>query len=291
MTSECSQLDRRLNAFRDDLADARLEGKVNASRFVEGVPARIVGPVADILSGPAPDSGLSTQFLMGDEVLVFERSKEFGWVQGSRDSYVGYVALRYLSEDLPQITHFVTVPRTFVYPVPDLKKPRLECLSLGSGLAVSDIVDNRGTRYAQLATGGFAIASHLAPRGQRGTDYVAVAETLLGTPYLWGGTSAFGIDCSGLVQLSMFMAGRTILRDSDMQAASGGEPFDPGDHFNRLRRGDLVFWKGHVGIMMDGENLLHANGHTMMVSRENIHKAVARISYLYGQPTAFIRPI
>jgi cell wall-associated NlpC family hydrolase len=117
-----------------------------------------------------------------------------------------------------------------------------------------------------------------------------VAEALLSTPYLWGGTSAFGIDCSGLVQLSMRMAGRTVPRDTDMQASGLGEPFDPGADLAGLRRGDLVFWKGHVAIMLDGKNIIHANGHAMMVSRERLSDAVERIAYLYGGPTGFRRP-
>jgi cell wall-associated NlpC family hydrolase len=117
-----------------------------------------------------------------------------------------------------------------------------------------------------------------------------VAETLLYTPYLWGGVSAFGIDCSGLVQLAMRMAGRDVLRDSDMQAESIGEPIEPGSGFSGLRSGDLVFWKGHVAIMTDAENMIHANGHTMLVSRERLSDAVDRIGYLYGGPTGFRRP-
>ena len=121
-------------------------------------------------------------------------------------------------------------------------------------------------------------------------DYVGVAEQLLSTPYLWGGASAFGIDCSGFVQLSMRMTGRSAPRDSDMQAAHLGEPLDPGKDFAGLRRGDLVFWKGHIAIMLDGRNIIHANGHTMMVSREPLAEAVERIAYLYGGPTGFRRP-
>jgi len=285
-----SELDRRVTVFRPDLADARLRGKVEAERFVEGAPARVAIPVADMLSEPVEGAGLGTQLLFGDEVLVFERSNGFAWVQAVRDSYVGYVALSALAEEMAAPTHIVSVPRTFLYPGPDLKRPRREALSLASSVRVVDFVENRGTRYAMLGGGAFIIASHLAPLADKAADYVSVAETLLFTPYLWGGASAFGIDCSGLVQLSMNMAGKMVLRDTDMQAGSIGEAFAPGEDLSGLRRGDLVFWKGHVGIMADAEHLLHANGHTMMVSREKLHDAVARIGYLYDKPTAFRRP-
>jgi cell wall-associated NlpC family hydrolase len=131
------------------------------------------------------------------------------------------------------------------------------------------------------------ISEHLQPVREPAPDYVSVAELFLNTPYLWGGTTGFGIDCSGLVQTSMMMAGRKALRDTDMQEASLGVEIDP-DY--GLRRGDLVFWKGHVAIMTDPRMMIHANGHTMMVSREPLADAVARIGYLYGQPTRYRRP-
>jgi len=282
--------DTRLHAFRADLADARLEGEVVAERFVAGTPARIVVPVADVLKAPRPDSGINTQFLFGDDVLVFEKAGGFAWVQAERDGYVGYVREGDLAGRDGQPTHVVSVPRTFLYPGPDLRFPRADQLSMGSALTVTGAAETRGTQYAVLANGQAVIAKHLMPVADRAADYVAVAETFLGTPYLWGGASGFGIDCSGLVQLSMRMAGRDVLRDSDMQAAGLGAPIDPGVDFSGLRRGDLVFWKGHVAIMTDGENMIHANGHTMLVSLEGLRDAIDRIGYLYGGPTGFRRP-
>jgi cell wall-associated NlpC family hydrolase len=156
-------------------------------------------------------------------------------------------------------------------------------------VTVTGTAETRGTRYALLSTGEAMIAGHLRPLGDHAPDFVSVAETFLETPYLWGGSSAFGIDCSGLVQLSLRMAGQDVLRDSDMQAAGLGEAFDPGADFSGLRRGDLVFWKGHVAIMTDAANIVHASGHTMTVTRETLAAAVERIGYLYGGPTGFRR--
>lgn len=285
-----TDLDRRLHAFRPDLADIRLRGRVEAGRWAEGVEAAVAASVADLHAAPDGTSGLDTQLLMGDAVLVFERRAGWAWVQAERDGYVGYVEEGVLSEPGPAATHVVTVPRTFLYAVPDMKRSRTGALSLGARVAVAGHAETRGTSYAVLASGEAVVAAHLLDAGTLASDYVAVAETLVLTPYLWGGASAFGLDCSGLVQLSMRMAGRTVLRDTDMQAGSVGEVLDPGPDLAGLRRGDLVFWKGHVGIMLDAENLIHANGHTMMVSKEPLSGAAERIAYIYGPPTGFRRP-
>ncbi|MFC5385217.1 NlpC/P60 family protein [Aquamicrobium segne] len=282
--------DPRLHAFRADLADIRLEGQVEAQRFVAGQPARISVAVADVRSAPREDAGINTQFLFGDDVLVFERKEGFAWVQAKRDCYVGYVREAELGSDDAQQTHLVCVPRTFLYPGPDLRFPRAGCLSLGSALTIVGAAQTRGTDYALLADGSAVIARHLTPIDEVAPDYVAVAETLLGTPYLWGGMSGFGIDCSGLVQLAMRMSGHNVLRDSDMQAAGLGEMFDPGADYAKLKRGDLVFWKGHVAIMSNAKDMIHANGHTMTVAREGLAEAIARIGYLYGTPTGFRKP-
>ncbi|MBR2689597.1 MAG: C40 family peptidase [Aquamicrobium sp.] len=282
--------DARLHAFRTDLADIRLKGEVAADRFVSGRPARIATSVVDLRRTPRPDSGIDTQFLSGDDVLVFDEADGWAWVQGERDGYVGYVLVEELKPREAVATHIVSAPRTFVYPGPDLRFPRSGHLSMGSTVAVAGTAETSGTHYAVLPSGETIIAGHLRPIGEHATDFVSIAETFLGTPYLWGGASGFGIDCSGLVQLSMRMAGRDVLRDTDMQVASLGELLNIDADYSGLRRGDLVFWKGHVAIMTDSEMMIHANGHTMTVALEGLKDAVARIGYLYGGPTAFRRP-
>ena len=282
--------DSRLHAYRPDLADERLRGEVDAARFVMGRPARIAAAVADIRQAPRPDSGLNTQALRGDDVRVFDVAEGWAWIQNELDGYVGYVADGVLTESAADPTHVVCMPRTFLYPGPDLKQPRSGELSMGSRLTITCSAETRGTEYTLLASGEAVIAKHLAQVGKVAADYVEVAETLLHTPYLWGGVSGFGIDCSGLVQLSMRMAGKSVLRDSDMQAATLGADIDPGADFASLGRGDLVFWNGHVGIMTDPDTLIHASGHTMTVAREPLRQAIDRVGYLYGGPTRFKRP-
>jgi cell wall-associated NlpC family hydrolase len=285
-----TMLDKRLNAYRGDLADSRLAGRVEAERFVSGTPTQIGRPVVDMLASPATDAGVNTQLILGAPVRLFDTADGFAWVQAEDDGYVGYVEAAALEPAGAPATHVVATPRSFVYAEPDMKKRRIEVLSMGSRVAVTHETETRGTHYAHLASGGAVVAGHLRPCAESAGDWVAVAETLEHTPYLWGGASGLGIDCSGLVQLAMRMAGRSAPRDSDMQAAGLGEPLDPATAPATLKRGDLVFWKGHVAIVTGPDAIIHANGHTMLVSRESLSGAIARIGYLYGQPTGFRRP-
>lgn len=282
-----SDLDPRLNAYRPDLADLGLKDRIEAERFVAPVQAHVAVAVAPLRSEPDHAAGVDTEALFGDPVKVFERDRGWAWVQTEFDGYTGYVDETGIATVTVRSTHAVAVPRTFVYPHADLKAPHLMALSIGSELAVTGFTEVRGTRYATLATGGHVIARHLRPLDEHPEDYVAIAELFAGTPYLWGGTSAFGLDCSGLVHLAMRICGRMVLRDTDMQAATIGEPIDPSAG---LRRGDLVFWNGHVAIMRDGENTLHANGHTMLTSTEPLAEAIERIRPVYGEPTGYRRP-
>ncbi len=278
-------LDRRLNAFRPDLADSRLKGQVEAARFGEGRPARVVLPVADMRPSPRGDVGIDTQLVFGEEVRLFDEQCGWSWVQSVRDGYVGYVPDATLALGRVEATYVVAAARSFVYWRDDMKSPRIEALSMGSAVEVTGFSETRGTRYAELTPDGFMVASHLVPIGECAADYVAVAETLEHAPYLWGGASGFGVDCSGLVQLSMRMAGRNVLRDTDMQealgAAIGADAFD---------RGDLVFWKGHVALGVGDGRIVHANGHHMATVIEPLAEAVARIEAAgVGAPTSYRR--
>ncbi|SFD71579.1 NlpC/P60 family protein [Roseivivax sediminis] len=261
-------MDRRLTPANERIAAAYLQGRVTAPRFVEGEPARVAVPVADLLD--APGGARDRQLLYGAEVTVFERLHAFAFVQSVADGYVGYVAEARLGPTGPAATHVVAARATHAYPEPDFKAREIMGLSLGSRVAVTGGAE--GARFVETAL-GFVPAVHLAPIGAA-RDPVAVAARLIGTPYLWGGNSAFGIDCSGLVQIALAACGMSCPGDSDLQEAALGETLAEGAE---LRRGDLLFWKGHVGWVADRETLLHANAHHMSVAYEPLGAAIARI--------------
>lgn len=278
-------MDRRLNLL--DGAGQRIPG--------EGTPVAIGVAFTELREKPEFSCSIDTQLVFGETVRVYENNDGWARVQADRDQYVGWLEADALKTDAAPPTHLVSVPRTFFYPEPDLKLPHRGMRSMGSALRVVGEATNRGTKYALLETGEAVIASHVRPVEQHSSDYVAVAETFLRTPYLWAGTTAFGLDCSGLIKLAMFMCGDHVLRDSDMQAATIGTEMNPGHRYEKVQRGDLVFWNGHVGICQgasaDGtQMLLHANGHTMSVASEPLLGAIERIAYLYGNPIGVRRP-
>ncbi|MCX5496308.1 NlpC/P60 family protein [Kaistia dalseonensis] len=291
--SESLTLDRRTHAFRPDLADAALEGRVVADRFVEGAPRRIAIPSTPIRRAPRSDAAIDSEALRGERVKVFEETMEgWAWAQLETDGYVGFIASDALGADDPAPTHRVTALRTFVYPAADLRLPPVAALSLGSEISLGREVETRGMLYRLLADGsGAVIARHVAPMGAAAEpDFVTVAERFLNVPYLWGGRTSLGLDCSALVQLALAAAGIAAPRDSDQQAAGLGQPVE-GGLSAELIRGDLIFWPGHVGMLRDAETLLHASGYQMMVVSEPLAEATARIAASTGHQPSIIRRI
>lgn len=281
-------LDRRLHAYRADLAAAALEGQVEATRFVEGEPRQVVEPVAPLRANPRFDARLDTEALYGETVRVFDDQEGWSWIQIDRDGYVGYVPSEALGPVCEPGTHRVATLHTHSYPAPDKKVPPSTLFTLNAELAVAGTAHGE-TGFVQIASGAFVFERHIVPIERTEPDFVAVAERFVGTPYLWGGRTSLGIDCSGLIQLSLQAAGRHARRDSDMQESTLGTALpDPGDH-SALKRGDLVFWNGHLGVMVDGENLLHANGYFMQTVVEPLSTAVERIAGIHGPVTAIKR--
>ncbi|MFQ5955906.1 MAG: C40 family peptidase [Kiloniellales bacterium] len=278
------RLDPRFHAYRDDLAAEDLRGRVPARRFVAGTCRRVRVGAAPLRRAPRPDALLDTELLFGEGFTVFEDRDGWAWGQSRIDGYVGYVPSAALAEDLVEPTHRVAALRTFLTPAPELKCPPDDGLAMNGLVAVAEV----GDRYCRLATGGWVFAAHLAPLGEPEPDFVAVARRFLGVPYLWGGRTSLGLDCSGLVQLALQAAGIACPRDSDIQAAVVGRAIaspDPG----RLERGDLVFLPDHAGFVEDGGLLLHANARDMAVSLHPLAEVLAREQRLHGHGIMAVR--
>jgi cell wall-associated NlpC family hydrolase len=274
--------DPRVTPARADLAAKYLEGKVAAPRYAEGRVMEVIEPQAPLRREPRPDASLETEALKGERVTVYDINDEgWAWGQLAADHYVGWLPANALAAPSAAPTHKVAALRTLVFPGPSIKLPPTEALPLGASLAIARVED----RLAVTSTGGYVPAAHLTRVAEYESDFVAVAERFVGTPYLWGGKTSLGIDCSGLVQIALTACGIACPRDSDMQEAALGAAAE----VSSLNRGDLVFWKGHVAIARGEASLLHANAFHMAVAIEPTADAIARIREAGNEVTSVRR--
>lgn len=260
-------IDRRSAPINDHVAAAHLDDAPDNLKKVQGVAHRVTQPVVDLLTDPAGDR--ARQLLFGDRVTVYDQMSNHSFVQSGKDSYVGYLKTAALGPDRPA-THWISAPSTHVYAEADLKSPDRLALSFGSQVCVTGEKNGfAGTPH------GFIPAQHVSPVGDWLSDPVAAAAEFLGTPYLWGGNTRFGIDCSGLVQAALMGCGVPCPGDSDQQAEQVGRQLAEG---TAPQRGDLLFWKGHVALVADPQTILHANGFHMAVRYDPMKAAIDRIA-------------
>lgn len=268
-----NKLDPRRHAYRDDLAAEALRGVVDAPRYAAPVPMQVMRSAVPLRRGPDASLGYETELLAGEIFDVYSVENGFAWGQARRDSYVGYCVATALGPPQLAPTHRVSVLRSFLYPGPGMKTAPLDYLPYGAEVAL----EGREGDYARTAL-GFVYAAHLDPLDVRAPDPVAEAERFLGVPYLWGGKSSLGIDCSGLVQTIYFACGIAAPRDSDMQEAELGSPLPLPNDPASLPGGALMFWPGHVALAQGDGRMIHANAFHMQVVSERITPALARIA-------------
>lgn len=270
--------DPRMLPARGDLAAEHLRGRAEAQRFVLGRKMQVRAGSAALRKAPDAASEQVNQALFGEGFTVYDEAEGWAWGQLEADAYVGWMRADDLAAPIAA-THRLKVLRSFIFERPDMKAAPLTAVSMNARLTLGEVVDG----FAHVRGSGWIFGRHAAVLGDFEADFVGVAERFVGSPYLWGGRESAGIDCSGLVQVSLQAAGVSPLRDSDMQAQTLGEPLETDASFSNLRRGDLIFWRGHVGMMSNATNLLHASARDLHVEIEPLAEAVARIRPIAGE--------
>ncbi len=270
-------MDRRLTPATDRIAHISLQGQRDAPAFTTGESLQVALPLVDLLR--KPKGARERQLLLGAGFTVIDRTEDHAFGFAERDSYFGWLPDAALTK-APPPTHWVATPGTHLYPEPQVQARELAALSMGAQLHVT----GQTGAFCETIL-GFVPSPHLRLLGEHHSDPVTVAEGFLGVPYLWGGNSRAGIDCSGLAQVAHHACGIAAPGDSDLQETMGhGLP-----ETAQLRRGDLIFWKGHIALIVDATRLIHANGHTMSVAYENTMACIARIAAQGGGPVTHRR--
>ena len=269
------KFDRRITPIRSDVAAAHLQLQTEAARFAEGEPASIAVGRVSLRAAPSDEAAQDSELLFGETFTVYDMADGWAWGQAARDSYVGYVPARALAAPFATQGH-VTALMAPLFPAPDFKKPVLDLLPLNAAVPV---LGREGDYVRIHADGLYLHHRHLEDTAPR--DFVAVAERFLGVPYVWGGKTFAGTDCSGLIQTALAASGIRAPRDTDMMERHFADSKN-----DTLDRGDIVFWKGHMGVMLDEERLLHANAFHMMTVIEPVEEAIARIEKIAGPVTS-----
>ena len=280
-------LDPRLTAARPDIAWSGIRGEIDAARFTAGKVHTITTPFADLKKTPRLSAPLLTQGLLGEKFRSLE--EDAGWAFGflERDGYVGYLRTSTFGQHAPEATHMVTVPLSHIYPKPDVKTPEPTPLPFGARVTIRGGEFKKG--FAEAQGLGWISARHLTALGTTDKDYLRTAGRFLNAPYLWGGRTALGLDCSALVQLALMRAGIPCPRDTDMQQKELGHSIVNVPDLALCKKGDLVFFPGHVGFMASDTHLLHANAIHMRVTIDEVKTVASWLEGKYSNPVADIR--
>jgi cell wall-associated NlpC family hydrolase len=275
------RLDPRTHAYRADIADVALAGLLFAPHYAKATACRCVVPSVSLRARPSEQAPAVSQLAFGEGFALIDQAGDWAWGRCAHDDYVGYVPASALGA-LPSPTHRVAAPLALVFAHPEIKAPVINALSIGAQVHAEE--EDGFLRVAD----GFIHERHAVALDETCADPVAVAEALVGMPYRWGGRGAEGIDCSGLVQRALEFCGIAAPRDSDMQRDHLGDLLDEDAP---LRRGDLVFFPGHVGLMVDGSRIVHANAYWMATVIEPLDDVVARLRPLHDKPVVARRRI
>ncbi len=270
--------DKRVTPARPDLAAAHLKGVVDAPRFADGEKFSVGVSRAALRVRPSENAAQDSELLFGEVFTVYDCAQGWAWGQVANDLYVGYLRQDALTKVFAADAR-VTALMAPVFSAADLKSPVHDLLPLNAAIPVLARLGD----YMQIGDGRYVHQRHLEPLAQK--DFVAVAERFLGAPYVWGGKTAAGLDCSSLIQIALQAVGKAAPRDTDMIEKALGDAVS----LSNLQRGDLVFWKGHMGVMLDEVRLLHANAFHMAVAIEPLVEAIARIEKSAGPVTSVKR--
>jgi NlpC/P60 family/Bacterial dipeptidyl-peptidase Sh3 domain len=263
--------DRRTTPIRGDLADIKLAGKLFAPHYAVPMLRTGIAPVTEIHAEPHASSMPVSALMHGEEFAVLDIAGDWAWGYCLHDDYLGYLRVAELGDDFTA-THIVSAPATLLVATPSIKAPVLARYPMGARIVCGEPSDCGKYRACE---NGWMPVRHLSDVGKVDGTPADIAERLIGVPYSWGGRSGDALDCSGLVQLVFGLKGVNAPRDADMQQAGFGKALGEGE---ALQRGDLVFFPGHVGMMADGDRLIHANASAMAVSVEPLDVAAARFA-------------
>ena len=278
--------DRRIFAYRDEFAALALKGKITVPTYAEPSIFHVCASIATLFASPRLTSERISEAHFGEMIDIFELHEGWAWGQLKSDSYVGYIQSECLTPGSNGATHKVSALRTFRYCNANIKSPASGWAGLNAPLQVK----NHGGEFSQLQDDSFVYASHIVPIDGKASDFVAVAQKFSGTPYLWGGKSSLGLDCSALIQQSLHAIGIACPRDSDMIEYELRQDKKFNLATGKAQRGDLLFWSGHCALMVSESQMLHANAHHMLVTAEEAEPALARIAQQSGKTTSRLRP-